>query len=90
MLYGHGLRPWELSEYTWADVIKTLHGITQSNAPLRQAAYLIHASLIEKNKRVDVVEWMPLPFDEDVNVKTQAKRMDYEEVKERLRQIHGN
>jgi hypothetical protein len=45
-------------------VLKTLYGVTQNEAPIRRAAHLIHCSLIEKNKRVNIQEFWPLPFDE--------------------------
>jgi hypothetical protein len=46
--------------------------------------------LIPKKDRVKREEWMPIPFDDDGKERERARRADYEEIKKRLIQIHGN
>lgn len=85
MMYGHGIRPRELAEYTWKEVVLTIEGIRQSKAWTREAAYLIHCSLIDQKHRVKKTEWMPMPFDEQEDTGLSERVMKkYNELKQKI------
>jgi hypothetical protein len=68
-------------------VLKTLYGVTQNEAPIRRAAFLIHCSLIENN-RVNIQEFWPLPFDDadDDNHESVVTRLIRRMKEEKLKQ----
>jgi hypothetical protein len=68
--------------------MKTIYGVQQKTESIRRAAYLLHCSLIEKKNRVDIVDYWPLPFDEDTTVINAEKLKEYQLLKARL--INGN
>ena len=65
-MFTHGIKPWDLPRYTYRDVLITLYGATQNEAPIRRAAYLIHCSLVNTEHRVKINKEWPLPFDQGV------------------------
>jgi hypothetical protein len=57
------VKPWELPRYTYREVLITLYGATQNEAPIRRAAYLIHCSLVNEKHRIKINKEWPLPYD---------------------------
>jgi hypothetical protein len=69
-----------LIRYTFADVIKMYLGIQQSQEGLRRAAFIIHCSLVKNAAKIEDI--YPLPFDEDPSVRANARKQEYEKLRE--------
>lgn len=67
--------------------MKMILGIQSKDGGLRRASYIIHCSLVDKNKRADINKVWPLPFDEEDSHSSVISRLKQKQLE--LRQNAG-